>query len=48
MSKSTILQPGTKHPGNPQPIGSKTIERIVKTAARKAGLGDITPHPTAA
>jgi site-specific recombinase XerD len=37
-------QPRTKHPGSRQRIGDKTIERIVKKAARKAGLGDIHPH----
>jgi site-specific recombinase XerD len=38
-------QPGAKHPGNhAKRLGLKAVERIVKKAARKAGLGDIHPH----
>ena len=37
-------QPGTRYGSNLRPIGTKTIERIVKTAARKAGLGHIPPR----
>jgi integrase/recombinase XerC len=38
-------QPGAKHPGNDaHRLGLKAVERIVKKAARKAGLGDIHPH----
>jgi site-specific recombinase XerD len=38
-------QPHTKHPGNDaRRLGHKAIERIVKKAARRAGLGNIHPH----
>jgi site-specific recombinase XerD len=38
-------QPSAKHPGNnPRRLGIKAIERIVKKAARRAGLGDLRPH----
>jgi len=38
-------QPGAILPNNtPRRLSDKEVERIVKKAARKAGLGDITPH----
>jgi site-specific recombinase XerD len=38
-------QPGAKHPGNDaHRLGLKAVERIVKKAARRAGLGNVHPH----
>ena len=38
-------QPSAKHPGlDAHRLGVKAIERIVKKAARRAGLGDVNPH----
>jgi site-specific recombinase XerD len=38
-------QPSAKHPGSSaRRLGIKAIERIVKKAARRAGLGDLRPH----
>lgn len=38
-------QPSAKRPGNiRRRLSIKTIERIVKKAARRAGLGDLRPH----
>ncbi len=38
-------QPSAKHPGSDSHrLGMKAVERIVKKAARNAGLGDIHPH----
>jgi site-specific recombinase XerD len=38
-------QPSAKHPGNDSKrLGLKAIERIVRKAARRAGMGDVHPH----
>jgi integrase/recombinase XerC len=45
MFRFVESEPSAKHPGNDaKRLGLKAIERIVKKAARKAGLGDIHPH----
>jgi integrase/recombinase XerD len=44
MARFIETQPSAQHPRKPQRLGVKDIERIVKNAARRAGLGSIHPH----